>query len=178
MQYLKIPKERVAVLIGEGGKTKRYIEKRTNTTIVIEDGTIMVDSDPENSINEWVSKDIVLAIGRGFSPAIALKLLKENNVLEVLQLRDFVNTKKSAIRVKGRIIGKEGRTRRYIEQITGCYMSVYGKTVALIGAYDEVYIAKEAIGMLLNGSPHSTVNKFLERKKQEQMEDRRRAMAW
>ena len=178
MQYLKIPKERTYILIGEGGKTKRYIEKRTHTTIEIEDESVTVDSESENSLQEMISKDIVLAVGRGFNPTIAMKLLNENNVLEVIQLRDFAHTKKSAVRIKGRLIGREGKTRKFIEQITGCYVSVYGKTVALIGTYDDVHIAKEAIGMLLRGSPHSSVYKFLEKKRQEQMEDRRREMAW
>lgn len=178
MEYLKIPRERTNVLIGEGGKTKRYIEKRTHTIIEIEDDSVTIDSELENSLQEWLAKDIVLAIGRGFNPAIAMRLLNENNVLEVIQLRDFAHTKKSAIRIKGRLIGREGKTRKFIEQSTGCYLSVYGKTVALIGNYDDVYLAKEAIAMILRGSPHSSVYKFLERKRQEQMEDRRRAMAW
>lgn len=178
MQYLKIPRERTNVLIGEGGKTKRYIEKRTQTIIEIEDESVTVGTDPENSLQEWLAKDIVIAVGRGFNPMVAMKLLNENNILEVIQLRDFAHTKKSAVRIKGRLIGREGKTRKFIEQSTGCYLSVYGKTVALIGNYDDVHLAKEAIAMILRGSPHSSVYRFLERKRQEQMEERRRAMAW
>jgi len=180
MQYAKIPEERTRVLIGEGGKTKRYIEKKTKTKIEIEEELITIDgeSNESASLHEWVAKDIVLAIGRGFNPAAAMKLLNENYMLAVIPLRDFAHTKKASVRIKGRIIGEGGRTRKFVEQTTGCYVSVYGKTVALIGIYDDVPIAKEAVVMLLEGSPHSSVYKFLERKRQEQLEDRRRAMSW
>ncbi|ODS38492.1 hypothetical protein BEH94_08915 [Candidatus Altiarchaeales archaeon WOR_SM1_SCG] len=178
MNYLKIPGERIAVLIGENGKTKRDIEEKTHTILVIEESVVTIDSEPENSFMELTAKDIVLAVGRGFNPVIAMNLLNENNILEIIQLNNFFHTKKSAARIKGRIIGREGRTKKFIQQITGCYISVYGKTVAIIGRYDDVHLAREAIDMLLSGSKHSSVYKFLERKRHEQMEDRRRAMAW
>ena len=178
MQYLKIPRDRIGVVIGEEGKIKKHIEEKTGTTITIEESLVSIDSEPQNSFHELTANSIVLAIGRGFNPVIAMKLLNENNVVEVINLKDFAGTKKSAIRIKGRIIGESGRTRKFIEQITGCYVCVYGKTIAVIGNYDDVHIAKEAIGMLLDGAPHATVYKFLEKKRQEQMEDKRRAMAW
>jgi len=51
--------------------------------------------------------------------------------------------------------------------MTGTYVSVYGKTVSIIGEIEHLQIAKEAVEMILKGSRHKTVYSFLERKKQD-----------
>lgn len=69
--------------------------------------------------------------------------------------------------MKGRIIGMNGKTRRIIEELTGASVAVYGHTVGMIGTLDQVEVAREAIGMLVKGSMHSTVYRFLHRKRRE-----------
>lgn len=173
MQYVKIPKDRVAVLIGEKGSVKRDIERRTNTEIKIEEASVSIDCLDDNSMNEWIAKDIVLAIGRGFNPEIALRLLNEGFTLEILYLKDFVNTPKAIDRVKGRVIGEKGRSRKVIEDLTEAYISVYGKTIAVIGAYDDVSMAKDAIIRLIEGSRHASVYRFLEKARSRRSPDPR-----
>jgi ribosomal RNA assembly protein len=70
-------------------------------------------------------------------------------------------------RLKGRIIGKEGKTRRIIEELTETNVSVYGHTVSIIGNMEQAEVAKEAIRMLIRGSLHQTVYRFLHRKRRE-----------
>ncbi len=160
MQYLKIPEDRVAVLIGREGTVKREIEKRTNTKLKIDDGDVSIDGD---SMDILKVRDIVLAIGRGFSPEIAFRLFDEGNVLEIIPLMDFIRSEKELARKKGRIIGRKGKTRNVIEGITNTSISVYGKSVGIIGKYDQVEIAKEAILKLIKGARHSSVYRFLEK---------------
>ena len=160
MQYLKIPEDRVAVLIGREGTVKREIEKRTNTKLKIDDGDVSIDGD---SMDILKVRDIVLAIGRGFSPEIAFRLFDEGNVLEIIPLMDFIRSEKELARKKGRIIGRKGKTRNVIEGITNTSISVYGKSVGIIGKYDQVEIAKEAVLKLIKGARHSSVYKFLEK---------------
>jgi ribosomal RNA assembly protein len=69
--------------------------------------------------------------------------------------------------MKGRIIGKDGRTREIMERLSGAKVSVYGKTVALLGYPEQIRIARAAIEMLLEGAPHGNVYSFLEKKHQE-----------
>ncbi len=69
--------------------------------------------------------------------------------------------------MKGRIIGKEGKMRKFIEDVLNVNISVYGKTVAIIGDAESVAVAREAIEMLVEGAQHSTVQRFLERKRRE-----------
>ena len=115
------------------------------------------------------ARDIVLAIGRGFSPQRAFRLLQdEDAMLTIINLRDIFGKSKSDIRrVKGRIIGKEGKTRRIIEECTDSYVSVYGHTISIIGGVEQSEIAREAINMLIKGNQHATVYRFLQRKRGE-----------
>jgi ribosomal RNA assembly protein len=160
MDYVRIPEERLPVLIGEGGAVKKQIEERTDSKLIIEENTVTVEGE---GIGAWKAKDVVLAIGRGFSPDKALMLLNDDYVIEVIQLKEYGSGEKTWKRLKGRVIGEKGRTRRFIEKNTGAMLSVYGKTVSLIGSYDEVAVAREAVAMLLGGSQHGAVRRFLEK---------------
>jgi len=171
-EYLKIPKERVGVLIGPHGETKQTLENTTQTTIEVdsEAGSVSIspNEDAEDPLSVWKARYMVKAIGRGFNPEIALKLIDDEVMLEIINLPDYVGkSKKTILRQKGRIIGKDGKTRDIITEMTGTHVSIYGKTVSLIGDMEHLQIAKEAVEMILNGARHKTVYAFLERKKQE-----------
>ena len=64
--------------------------------------------------------------------------------------------------VAARIIGSEGKTRRIIEEQTGCDLAIYGHTVGIIGELEELGIAKRAVDMILSGAEHASVYSFLE----------------
>jgi len=171
--FVKIPKERIGVLIGTKGSVRGFIEKKLSVKLQIDshsgDVTIMLDRDVKDPSYLFKAKDIVMAIGRGFSPEHAFRLLdSEDNILEIIDLRDIFGRSQSDIRrIKGRIIGKDGKTRRIIEEMTGAFVSVYGHTVSIIGNVEQVEIAREAIKLLIKGSQHKTVYRFLQRKRHE-----------
>lgn len=168
MLYARIPQERVGVLIGTDGETKHRLEERTGTRIQIdsESGEVVIDeigaTDPVLALK---AKDIVHAIGRGFSEDRALRLLDDEIYFEVLEIKDFARSKERVEQIRGRLIGTRGKTRRIIEELTSVDMSIHGHTVALIGPTFELSIAREAVLMLLRGSEHATVYRFLERKR-------------
>lgn len=162
---IKIPKERIAVLIGKKGEIKKRLEKTTGTRLRVdsEEGDVGLNgSDP---LNLMTAKDIIQAIARGFNPEVAFLLLKSDYMLEVLSLQGFANTPKALLRIKGRVIGSDGKSRRIIEELTEAYISVYGKTIALIGDVDALNLARKAVEMLLSGSPHRNVYKWLEKQR-------------
>lgn len=168
-EYLKIPRERVGVVIGKGGASKDEIEKLTRTEIEVdsESGSVSIKptEETEDPLSVWKARYMVKAIGRGFNPEVALKLISDDIMLDIINLPDYVGkSKKAILRQKGRIIGKEGRTRDIITEMTGVYLSVYGKTVALIGEFERVHVAREAVDMILNGARHKSVYAFLEKK--------------
>jgi len=109
-----------------------------------------------------LAKNIVKAIARGFSPQKAFLLLNENNALEIIEIP---GNEKNVIRIKSRIIGSEGKTRKRLEELTDCLISVYGKTVSIIGGFEKISFAKKAVKMFISGASHKTVYRFLVKEK-------------
>ncbi len=169
MYYVRVPRDRVAVIIGKEGRTKSILEKRTGVHIYIDskDGEVSIDeSEAEDPLNGMKAVNIIRAMGRGFSPEKAMRLMEDDVYLEIMDIRDFSGKKKNAVnRLRGRVIGTKGKTRSLIEEMSGADVSVYGNTVGIIGDFLEMDIAKNAVVMLLSGSEHSTVYRYLERRR-------------
>jgi len=167
-----IPLERVGVVIGRKGETKKKIEEAFSSRLLIQSETGVIDivpradsSDPTTILR---ARDIVLAIGRGFSPERAMKLVDDDIVLDVIDLREMLGKNEREIaRLKGRVIGRDGKIRRLIEEMTNAKISVYGHTISTLGDYETVTAAREAIELLLKGKQHSTVYKLLRKIKSE-----------
>lgn len=159
---LKIPKARIAVLIGKGGSTKKELEEYSSTEIDVDSQEGLVTVTGKDAIKLFFVKEIILAIGRGFSPEHAKLLLKSDYAIEIISLSEFSDKKKQLDRVRGRIIGKKGKSREIMENLTETYISVYGKTVSIIGSPENIVAARNAVEMLLKGAAHSSVYKKLE----------------
>lgn len=176
-EHVKLPMARVAVLIGTNGETRKRIEDLTKTTIEVDsqNGIVHIVNTPEaeNPLAVWTARDIIKAIGRGFSPDRALFLLNEEAYLEIIDLTAIFGRNVKAIkRIKGRIIGEAGKTRRLVEETTEIALSVYGNTISLIGTLSSIKIAKKAVTMLIDGISHGTVYQFLYKKRREMKKDR------
>ena len=171
--FIRIPKERVGVLIGPDGRTKKSIEEKLSVELQIDgeegDVNILMKENAADPSMLFKAKDVVTALGRGFSPEHAFRLIRdEEAVLDMLDLRAIFEKSEADIkRVKGRIIGMNGKTRTIIEELTDAHVAVYGHTVAIIGTMEQVQVAREAIEMLIKGSMHGTVYRFLHRKRRE-----------
>ncbi|MCK5107779.1 MAG: RNA-processing protein [Nanoarchaeota archaeon] len=166
MEYsheLKIPKERIAVLIGTKGKTKKELENATNAVINVDskEGDITITG--EDPLTLFSARDALRAIGRGFNPEVAMQVLKPDYSFEVISIQDYMRTKNDSGRLKGRVIGTEGKSRTHLEELTETNICVYGKTIGIIGQQEHVGLAKKAIEMLLKGSPHANAYQWLER---------------
>jgi ribosomal RNA assembly protein len=164
--YLKIPLDRVGALIGPTGRVKKRIEKYFGVILNVDSksGSVEISLNPgsKDVSGIFTVRNIVKAVGRGFSPRRAEMLANEDFDLHILDLTDYVGNSKSALdRVKGRIIGKNGRSRVLLEELTETQISVYGYTVGIIGNVEALGVARESIIMLVNGAFHKTVWNFL-----------------
>ena len=165
---LKIPRERVAVLIGREGEVKKNIEADTSTSIKVDsrEGDVFVYG--KDALGLYTCREVIRSIGRGFNPEIAKLLLKQDYVFEVISLNDYAGkSTNTLLRLKGRVIGKEGKSRKLIEELSEAYVSVYGKTVGIIGLPESASMAKSAVQSLLRGSTHANVYKWLEKRRRE-----------
>ncbi len=162
LEEFPIPKERVAVLIGPNGGTKRNVEKETKTKIHVDSKNGDVEIIGEDAAQTLKASNIVRAIGRGFSPEHAMKLTSDEYYLELINLNEELGKNWKTIQSKkGRVIGREGSIRSKIEQDTHTRISVYGKTIGIIGKAEAVEKASHAIRMLIKGAEHQTVLNYL-----------------
>ncbi|WP_336328452.1 KH domain-containing protein [Halovenus sp. HT40] len=169
MQHVKVPDDRIGVLIGQGGETMREIEEQAEVRLDIdsESGNVRIEKvgDPVLGLK---GPDIVKAIGRGFSPEDALSLLEDDMMMfELIDIEAAARNKNDLRRQKGRLIGEGGRTRELMEELTGASVAIYGSTLGVIGGPQQVEAVREAAEMLLEGAPHGTVYSFLEDKRNE-----------
>jgi len=168
-EEIKIPKDRIAVLIGEKGSTRKLLEERTSTKLQIDskEGDIRISG--EDNLNIFITKNIIKAIGRGFNPSIAIRLLSEDTYFELISLVDFAGkSKKKMDRLKSRVIGTRGKCRSTIERMTNTNIVIYGKTISIIGKDSDVGLAKRALEMILQGSQHGNAYRYIQEQKQRQ----------
>ncbi len=147
----------------------REIESRAEVRLDIdsETGSVKVESvgDPLLGLN---GPDIVRAIGRGFAPEEAMRLLEDDlQMFELVDIEAATRNKKDLRRKKGRLIGEGGRTRELMEELSGADVVIYGTTLGIIGAPEQVDAVRSATEMLLDGAPHGAVYSFLERRHNE-----------
>ncbi|MGB9748946.1 MAG: KH domain-containing protein [Candidatus Woesearchaeota archaeon] len=161
LNEIRVPKERVAVVIGKKGETKEKIEKELNCKLRIDSETGLVTINSKDAIMLYKASEIIKAIARGFSPENAFLLLKTDYVLEIISLKEYIKSSNRMKIVLGRIIGSNGKSKRTIEELTNTVISVYGKTVSIIGETLNVINARRAVTMLINGAQHTRVFSFL-----------------
>jgi ribosomal RNA assembly protein len=166
IHVVKVPKDRVGALIGKNGKIKDRIEKVCGVKLEIDgeygDVTIRNAAKPEDML-PFKAVELVTAIARGFSPERAERLLDEEVMLHVQDLREFAGSSRNSLeRIKGRIIGVDGKARKIMEELTGAYISVYGHSVSMIGNSEEIRLANEGVTMLAKGSMHRSVYNMLQ----------------
>ena len=170
--FVKIPKERVGILIGPEGKVKQYIEEKLQVKIDVDSEgnvTIVLSEKATDPSLLLKAKDVVTAIGRGFSPEVAFRLIRnEDEIFDLIDLRVIFGRSESDIkRIKGRIIGADGKTRKLIEELSEADVVVYGHTVGLIGSFEQVDTAHNAVQMIIEGCQHHTVYNYLQKKRTE-----------
>ena len=171
----RVPQDRIAVLIGSGGATRKALHKAAGCR------SLFVDSETGDVSVNWGEPgeydpvkalkfpEVIKAIGRGMAPAKAIKLLEDDWFFRLVDIKEFVGKRSNQQRrVRSRIIGSEGKIRRLIEGLTGCEMSIYGSTVVLVGEEEGLDLAVDAVERLAAGSEHGPVIKGLEKARKRQ----------
>jgi ribosomal RNA assembly protein len=167
MIVIRVPADRLGVIIGPHGETRKMLEERSRLAITVDTDTQEVTVDDTNTgadpLMALKMRDIIRALGRGFSPEHAMRLFSDDIYFELVDIHDYVGKNKSRMRqVSARIIGSEGKTRRIIEEQTGCHLAIQGHTVGIIGDLTNLGNAKKACDMILRGAEHASVYGFLE----------------
>ena len=162
----RVPKNRIAVLIGKGGQTRKMLEEISGAELDIDSqtGEVMAEWKEEpDPVVRMKMPDVVLAIGRGLAPSRAIQLIQDDVFLRMYDIREWVGRQPNQTRrMRSRLIGRNGRIRSLIEEISNCEMAINGSTVLVIGDRDGISLAGPAIEGILRGSEHSTILHGLE----------------
>jgi ribosomal RNA assembly protein len=166
----RIPKDRIAVLIGVKGGSAKALRNSAGCrelNIDSETGEVDVVWGPPGTydpIKAMKLPNVIKAIGRGMAPNAALRLFDDQHFFEMVDLRDFVGKRSNQQRrIRSRIIGSEGKIRKLIENLTETEITIYKSTVVIIGEEEGLYAARQAIEMLAGGSEHGSVLHYLEK---------------
>jgi ribosomal RNA assembly protein len=166
---VRLPRDRIGALIGREGSIKSRIESECGVDLRIDSSTGDVEIRPGEKPDDAdmsTAKMLVDAIGNGFSYERASRLLEPGNTLITVDLREYAGHSRSDLeRIKGRIIGERGKARRVVEELTGAYISVYDRFVAIIGSLDQAKAAEDAVRELASGGMHKVVYGMLQKRR-------------
>ena len=151
MEEIYIPKERLLLLKNDRTLRKAVEDACECRVGVDEDDCVRLDG---SAYGEFVARSIVQAFGRGFEMNIARLLANDNYYFASIDLKQVLGGEKRIKQIKARIIGVDGRTKRYIESVSSVKMSVYGDTVSFIGSTEEINEAETAVNTLIDGGTH------------------------
>jgi ribosomal RNA assembly protein len=140
-------------------RIKKRIEKTLDVKITGIDDEIDVEGEGEN---EYVASMVIGAIDIGFDSRVALLLQDPEYIIEKINLKSYVKPSRMST-VKGRLIGRKGKAKNRLAQLTGCDIVIKNHTVVILGLTNDVDIASKAVRSLIKGSPHSSVFAFLEK---------------
>ncbi|MDE1824814.1 MAG: hypothetical protein KGH61_02230 [Candidatus Micrarchaeota archaeon] len=159
MQHLLIPAKRAKLLSDK--KLLDSIEKRLKCTVRIEEENRMViEGEP---YDEYNAKNVLAAFGRGFEINQAYALLSDDYFFNPINLKELFKTKDQMTRVKARVIGQNGKTKEYIEAVSGAKLCIYENTVSTMGTIEQNKIASVAIKILLEGGTHKKAYRVMEK---------------
>ena len=157
IDYISIPQERMK-LLKTGRRWEQQFKKLSDVKVVLNEEIEISDDDP---IAVMTVKTVFQAFGRGFDFDTSLNLLDEEFTLEVIDISRYAKSRSRLVTLKGRVIGTEGKAKNIIERETETKIAVYGKTISIIGRFQNVDKARDAIGLLLSGRKHGTDFRFL-----------------
>jgi len=156
---VSMPERRLGLLRRNKNLVKQ-LEELAEATVEVSDGVTFECDDP---IIGMRVKQVLTAFGRGFAMEDALNLLDEEQEMCLIDVTEYSGKSRDRLGdLKGRVIGRKGKSKAVIEKATGTKMVLQGKTVGIIGRWQSVQLARDAVCMLLEGRKHGTVFRYLE----------------
>ncbi len=140
-------------------KSKLRLEKELNVKISNRGKEVYISGEPEE---EYIAEKVIDAINFGFLIEDALSIKNEEKLFEIINIKDHT-TRKDINLIRGRIIGKQGKTKQTISNLTKCDLEINGHLVGIIGYAELIKNAQEAIISLVHGTKQTNVYAHLEK---------------
>ncbi|MFA7708211.1 MAG: KH domain-containing protein [Candidatus Pacearchaeota archaeon] len=134
-------------------QNKDRLERELGVKLTNQGKNLFVDGEADK---EFIALQIIDAVNTGFSVDKALLLKREDTILQTLHIKDLTK-RKDLERVRARIIGKEGKTLRTLNNLTGCEFAIQENSVGIIGEAESINEAIQAVISLIQGSKQANV---------------------
>lgn len=143
---------------------KKTLEKALDIRITTNAEFLVLEGKAED---ELIALKVIEAIDLGFSITDALMLRNEDFIFEKIKIKS-IEKRNDMRQVRGRVIGKEGKVLRIIQEMTNCSVAVHDNSVGIIGHYKDVRNASYVLKRIVAGSKHASMYAWLEKKKAEE----------
>jgi ribosomal RNA assembly protein len=148
-------------------KNKKKLQETLNVKITNRGKEVYLEGTSEN---EYVAEKVIDALNFGFSLDKALLIKKEELMFEIIHIKD--HTKRNDLeRIRGRIIGKGGKTLKTLSDLSECFIETNENHVGIIGYPEFIELAQEALISIIKGSKQSNVYAHLEKIRPAPIED-------
>lgn len=135
------------------------IEKKVKVKILSKGDYVSISGE---EVNEFLVEKVIIAVDFGFEIDDALLLLKENFDLKFINIKEHT-PRKNLTEVRARIIGKDGRAKRTIEELTGGAIVVQTGSIGIIVDNEHLSQAIQGVISLIQGAKHGNVFSYLEK---------------
>jgi ribosomal RNA assembly protein len=140
-------------------KNKENLERELNVKITSNGKEISISGEAED---EYLAGKIIEALDFGFPFATALLIKKEDILFKIINIKEY-SKQKNLERVRGRVIGKEGKTLKTLSNLSECNFEIKNNKIGIIGESECIKGAEEACKSLLKGSKQANVYAYLEK---------------
>lgn len=151
----KIISDKIARIL----KAKKELEKKLNVKITNRGKEIFIEGKPED---EYIAEKVLDALNFGFPFSAAILIKEEDYLFEKLNIKELTN-RKDLERVRGRLIGKKGKTLKTLSDLTKCFFELKDNEIGIIGDPEYIQNAQEACTSIIKGSKQSNVYAHLEK---------------
>lgn len=135
------------------------LKLKLHVTIEIKGKQVTYQGD---AVHEYTAELVLQAMAFGFSAKQALQLIEPDTTFKVIAMKHFTR-RKDMEDVRSRVIGKEGKTKRTIENITDCDIIINNNDIGILGSSVQVEAAIVGLGNLIRGTKEANTYAYLER---------------
>ncbi|MEK6928250.1 MAG: KH domain-containing protein [Nanoarchaeota archaeon] len=153
METIYLPKAR------DVKENLKLLKEKLNLEIKLEGHKVTFEGE---AVDELAAEKVFNAIEFGFTVHQSLQLIDPDILFVKIKMKSATR-RKDMKDVRGRIIGREGKTKRTIESISDCEVVINGNEVGIIGLVDNIEAATTGIKNIAKGSKQANVYNYMER---------------